>query len=146
VKDYPPFTITNKVGDNHNNVPTRLGEYTFNKIWNGAAAFTNGNYIIFYGGTGYGWQWATDESQLAANGPALSEVANVQAYVKSWQFQLLTHWYVDWSKGASPCGDQRLVLYDCKSLFFAFFFTALTTLLVNNFSHRKCGTRIRDFN
>ena len=76
VKDYPPFTITNKVGDNHNNVPTRLGEYTFNKIWNGAAAFTNGNYIILYGGTGYGWQWATDESQLAANGPALSEVAN----------------------------------------------------------------------
>jgi len=28
----------------------RLGVYTFDKMWNGAAAYTNGQYFVFYGG------------------------------------------------------------------------------------------------
>jgi len=67
VKNYPPFSVTASVGGNPGKMSARLGEYTFDKIWNNAAAYANGNYILFYGGQRDGWQWVQLYSYWAAN-------------------------------------------------------------------------------
>ena len=88
-EEYPPFTITAQVGGNLGNAAARLGEYTFDKMWNGAAAYTNGQYIVFYGGSNDGWQWVTGYNRWAGNGPSLTDVADAQAFVTYMQFQLM---------------------------------------------------------
>ena len=57
------FTGTAQVGENLSDVTARLGEYTFDKMWNAAAAYTNGNYILFYCGSIEGWQWVRGYNQ-----------------------------------------------------------------------------------
>jgi len=100
----PPFEVTAQVGGNLGSGPARLGEYTFDKMWNGAAAYTNGNYILFYDGADDGWQWVTGYNSWAGDGPLLSDVPNAQAYVEYNQFQLgaatdptYLHWTIDFA-------------------------------------------------
>ena len=90
VDEHTPFTVTAQVGGNLGDAAARLGDYTFDKMWNGAAAYTNGQYIIFYGGSNSGWQWVTGYNQWAGNGPSLNDVADAQAFVTYMQFQLST--------------------------------------------------------
>ena len=88
VKDYPSFEVTAQVGGNLGNGAARLGEYKFDKMYNGAAAYTNGNYIVFYDGDSDGWQWVQGYNQWAGDGPVLTVVPDAQAFIKSKQFQL----------------------------------------------------------
>eukprot|EP00984_Skeletonema_dohrnii_P024029 scaffold13135_cov110-Skeletonema_dohrnii-CCMP3373.AAC.1 len=90
VKDYPTFEVTAQVGGKLGDGPARLGMYKFDKMWNGAAAYTNGKYIVFYGGARDGWQWNQGYNFWAGFGPALSEIADAQGFIKSKQFQLGT--------------------------------------------------------
>ena len=82
--------MTAQVGGNLGDGPARLGVYEFDKMYNGAAAYTNGQYIVFYGGARDGWQWVTGFNQWAGNGPALSAIDDAQGFVTSKQFQLGT--------------------------------------------------------
>ena len=82
------FEVTAQVGGNLGNGAARLGEYKFDKMYNGAAAYTNGNYIVFYDGDNDGWQWVQGYNQWAGDGPVLTAVPDAQAFIKSKQFQL----------------------------------------------------------
>ena len=90
VEFYPTFEVTAQVGGNLGDGPARIGMHKFDKMYNGAAAYTNGQYIVFYGGARDGWQWVTGFNQWAGNGPALSAIDDAQGFVTSKQFQLGT--------------------------------------------------------
>jgi len=63
----------------------------FDKMYNGAAAYTNGTYIVFYGGDKSGWQWVASYNAWAGNGPALSAIDDAQGFINSEQFQLASN-------------------------------------------------------
>jgi hypothetical protein len=62
----------------------------FDRMYNGVAAYTDGKYIVFYGGDKDGWQWVDSYNAWAGNGPALSAIIDAQCFIKSEQFQLGT--------------------------------------------------------
>jgi hypothetical protein len=90
VPDFPSFKLTAQIGGNLGSGAERLGVYEFDKLYNGAAAYKNGNFFVFYGGDTSGWQWVGDYNQWAGNGPALSSVPTAQDFMKYMQFQLET--------------------------------------------------------
>ena len=75
-------------GDAGGDGAARLGMYTFDKMYNGALAYTNGKYTVFYGGDEMGWQWSIGYNQ-AGNGPALSAIHDAQTFIKSFKFELV---------------------------------------------------------
>jgi hypothetical protein len=88
VSTYPSFEVTAKIGGNLGSVDARLGVYEFDKLYNGVAAYTNGNYTIFYGGDNDGWQWVQAYNQWAGDGPLLASVPTAQDFVEHMQFSL----------------------------------------------------------
>jgi hypothetical protein len=83
VPTFPSFEVT--AG---NNDPDLFGVYEFDRLYNGAAAYKNGNYFIFYQGNNKGWQWVTAYSMRAGNGPQLASVPTAQDFVNYRQFEL----------------------------------------------------------
>ncbi len=84
------FTVTAQVGGNLRDAAARLGEYAFDKMWNGVEAYTNGQYIVFYGGSIEGWQWVRGYNQWTGNGPSLNEVVDAKYFITHMQFQVST--------------------------------------------------------
>jgi hypothetical protein len=66
----------------------RLGFYEFDKMYNEAAAYTNGDYIIYYPSDNYGWQWVQGYDQVAVIGPQLAPVPTAQDFVKYLEYKI----------------------------------------------------------
>jgi hypothetical protein len=56
VPDVADFKVIAQTSGNLGGGAARLGTYSFDKMYNGAPAMTNGNYIVFYSGSNGGWQ------------------------------------------------------------------------------------------
>jgi hypothetical protein len=91
VPTFPSFEVTAQIGGSLGGGTERLGVYEFDKVHNGAAAYKNSHYIVFYGGDRDGWQWVGGYYWLAGNGPAIASVPTAQKFVKYMQFQLPGH-------------------------------------------------------
>jgi hypothetical protein len=60
---------------------SQIGLYTFQQTLNGAAVFSNGFYLIFFGGTVDGWQWVPSYGDFGGKGPMLSTVTSARDFV-----------------------------------------------------------------
>ena len=78
--------MEHRIGGRLGDEAGRIGEYTYDKEKNGASAFTNGKYVIFYGGDRNGWQWVPGYNHWAGYGPKLSNISTAREFVEYEQF------------------------------------------------------------
>ena len=80
------FEVYAQIGGNLGSVSDRIGKYTYDRQFNGAGAYTNGKFFIFYGGDKEGWQWVSGYGSWAGNGPLLSTVSTAREFVEYQEF------------------------------------------------------------
>jgi hypothetical protein len=124
-RSYAPFKVTQQNGGNLGGGAERVGDYTFDKLHNGVAAYSNGVYLLYYGGGGDGWQWTTGYNQWAGRGPILAEVASAEDFVHYSLFTLASDAVQDFASfeivaqvgGNLGGGADRLGIYTYSKMF-----------------------------